>query len=253
MGYERFKKLFKRGSKYRKTYRKYRRYYNKRYNKSQGNLIPSTKSQNITRMYGGFPKTLRTVIRYSSEVIIPAIGVTPAASWYAFRANSIYDPDMTGIGHQPMGRDIFDQVYKTYTVLGSKCKVTYSPASSANGAVIVGLRIEDNAAGLPAITASGLMEQGGGKYKVLNTNTLSGYAGFPPTLTAYFSPKKYFGVKDVCDNPDLSADQGGNPSKAAYYLIWQATDLPDTIDAMRVLVSIDYIVEFSEPKDIAQS
>lgn len=36
---------------------------------------------------------------------------------YLFRTNSIYDPDYTGIGHQPLMRDLWASQYDYYTVL----------------------------------------------------------------------------------------------------------------------------------------
>lgn len=46
-----------------------------------------------------------------------------------YRGNSIFDPDLTGTGGQPLGFDQWAALYATYTVLGSKCEVT----SMANG------------------------------------------------------------------------------------------------------------------------
>lgn len=41
-----------------------------------------------------------------------------------FRNNSIYDPDGSGIGHQPLGYDQWSQFYGRYRVIGAKYRVT---------------------------------------------------------------------------------------------------------------------------------
>jgi len=41
-----------------------------------------------------------------------------------FRGNSLFDPDATGAGGQPMGFDQWANFYASYTVLGSKIEVT---------------------------------------------------------------------------------------------------------------------------------
>jgi len=41
-----------------------------------------------------------------------------------YRGNSIFDPDLTGTGGQPMGTDQWANFYSFYTVLGSKIEVT---------------------------------------------------------------------------------------------------------------------------------
>lgn len=39
---------------------------------------------------------------------------------YQYKANSIYDPDLTGSGHQPLGRDTWAAIYDYYKVLETR-------------------------------------------------------------------------------------------------------------------------------------
>lgn len=63
---------------------------------------------------GAFPNSKTVNLRYVSEFILNPGTATTAV--YVFRANSIFDPDFTGIGHQPMFRDNYAALYNTYQV-----------------------------------------------------------------------------------------------------------------------------------------
>jgi len=52
-----------------------------------------------------------------------------------FRANSIFDFDYTGTGHQPMYRDQIVAMYQNYKVLGAKIKYQWSTSNTNNGLV----------------------------------------------------------------------------------------------------------------------
>lgn len=49
-----------------------------------------------------------------------------------FRGASIYDPDFTGAGHQPLGHDQWAALYQRYRVISSKCEVYLSNSSNMN-------------------------------------------------------------------------------------------------------------------------
>lgn len=55
----------------------------------------------------------------SSVYTIPS-GIS---GFYQYKINSIFDPDLTGAGRQPLGRDTWTQIYNYYKVLETKIKV----------------------------------------------------------------------------------------------------------------------------------
>lgn len=54
-----------------------------------------------------------------------------------FRANSLFDPDFTGVGAQPLGFDQWSTLYSTYRVISCKYEVTFS--NGTGGSCVVGL------------------------------------------------------------------------------------------------------------------
>jgi len=116
--------------KYAKNNRRPRRRANKR--KSQTNRKKGRK----LRGYGttrsntiNGPLAMRQIVklRYAEDVNISA-GI--ALGSYDFRANSIFDPNLTGIGHQPLGHDQWAVFYDHYVVLGARIKVTLTQAAT---------------------------------------------------------------------------------------------------------------------------
>lgn len=75
--------------------------------------------------YGKFLRQkLRTTLIYcDTKVVSPGTG--DSGHW--FNISSIYDPDFTGVGHQPAFHDRWEQLYSKYRVLGAKFYVTFRP------------------------------------------------------------------------------------------------------------------------------
>lgn len=76
------------------------------------------------------PAVSRAIIPKSKVVKMPyvdmyTVNATTSSTWTPYVSltmNSIFDPDFTSIGHQPLGHDQWKAMYKSYEVLG--CKVT---------------------------------------------------------------------------------------------------------------------------------
>lgn len=82
------------------------------------------------RTLAPFPEAKVCRHKYVERLTIPA-GATPnGVIGYIFEPTSLYDPNTTGAGHQPMFRDEMATVYQFYTVVSCVTKVTVSPSSS---------------------------------------------------------------------------------------------------------------------------
>jgi len=202
-------------------------------------------TKNVT---GGFPTTQDVTLKYCETVTINC-GAAGALGYYSWRANSLFDPNLTGVGHQPMGRDAWSAIYSRYVVMRSRCIATYTVASSATDAPTgFGLLIHET--GSLSGSGSTLMEQGRSVYRVVSSSSASN-SNSAIRLFAEFDTKKWFGIKDVADNSDtFGAVVGSNPSQTPCFVTWiqdlaTAADLP----AIYVTVEIEYDVHFTCPME----
>lgn len=97
-----------------------------------------------------------TRMRYTAQDITLA-SVSGVLADYSFRLNSLFDPDLTGVGHQPLGRDQMAQFYNRYRVFAASWKITTFPTGSAGTLVVLP---SNDATSLASVTPSTIMEQG---------------------------------------------------------------------------------------------
>lgn len=173
------------------------------------------------------------------------------ASAHVFRANSIFDPDYSGTGHQPLGHDQWAVFYDHYNVISSKCTAQFiaTGTNSSTDACMVGILLKDNIS--PITDPTTIMEQSNSGYSFLSGQTASSVK----TIRKGYSAKQFFGLKDVKDNRSITGgNMGGNAGDDALFHVYQTalgvTDNPRSIDA---IVTIEYLVQLTERKTLAQS
>jgi len=195
----------------------------------------------------GFPKTKIVNMRYADSYEISLNSTPGALTSLKWRANSVFDPDFTNVGHQPMGYDQWALFYNHYVVLGSKISIGLTGvAAAADGAVVSNLSLQ--ASGTNAYTTmSEFIEKGLG-----STKLLQGFLGNSNTKQlASYSAKKFYNVKDVKDNLDrIGAAFGANATDPAFYYL-SIQGQPSV--RLHMIVIIDYIVLMSEPNDLPAS
>ena len=203
--------------------------------------------------HGGFPQTRRITMKYCDSV--PVAGIANSLSYYLFSANSIYDPNRTGGGHQPVGHDQWNLFYNHYVVVGSKFKCTFSSSvtGASNSGMTFGIMLDDSSTAPVTNSISHLIESRKSKY--LSYNFASSTASRLPVITQTYSAKKFFNVADVKDNfTRIGADFGVDPADEAYFRVWFGmNNVLDTQQSMNLLIEVDYIVFLSEPKELPQS
>lgn len=200
----------------------------------------------------GFPDRLITKMKYADVYQFTLNGLGTASS-NAFRMNSIYDPDHTGTGHQPMWHDQFAVVYSKYRVLGSKIKAVWTVRSINGdetgivGPWVCGLAMSQTPT-LTANTSTALME-----YSDSQSRMVTDRQGGSSEVTLYgrYSPKKDLGFDKT--EPDVGANFGANPTTGFYAIPWVVD--PTTVNSsIAVLtVEIEYLVEVFEAKQPDQS
>lgn len=187
-------------------------------------------------------------LRYCECFNLDPVGAGAVAT-YVYRANSIFDPNYTGIGHQPLGHDEWETFYKKYRVLGSRLTVQAASNSAlATGQCIVSVNTSfDPISALVYNTTT--MERTGSVWTILGA---VGSSNGSKRLIKNWSAKKSFG-KDWNDD-DTGATFGANPVKPWYFLInAQSPDTGGDATVISCTITIDYICEFSEPVELPQS
>lgn len=194
----------------------------------------------------GMPTTRIANLRYvQKDQLSSTSGVMGSVS---YNANSVYAPRSSG-GHQPMGFDTWASMYNHYVVLGSRIKVSWSLASSSSTTndMVCGIMLNDDGV-LGYAQYDGVIESRKGGHQMLHIQRgqKNNYANF--------SAKKFFNLKDVKDNVSrIGAHVSASPTELAKFIVWgQSLDLL-TSNVLDYVVQIEYIVLFSEPKELAQS
>lgn len=129
-------------------------------------------------------------------------------SAHLFRPASIYDPDFTGVGHQPLGHDQLATLYNQYRVYGMKYKITFHNPNTGNFINVAVVKKKDNSTTTLFSTVeekpysqSGII---GPRDGGANRRTFSGY----------FNNSKQLGVTKQTYNTDdqFTAAMGFNPT-----------------------------------------
>lgn len=184
----------------------------------------------------GFPNSIITKLRYCDQIQLTS--TSGAMTGYVFAANGIFDPDISGTGHQPMFRDNYASIYDQYVVIGSRIKVTMTNVSASNTAVW-GINGDDDSGGSATLTTK--MEQNNSIWNQLGP-TGSGHD--TSILTCTFEPNRDFGVDAKSDGSSQTA-LGANPTELWCYQVWMAASGANTITC-QFTVEIDYTVKWAE-------
>lgn len=198
------------------------------------------------------PNKFATKLRYHESITIDPANLGFAGT-HVFSHNGIYDPNITGVGHQPRGFDQLMPMYDHYTVIGSKITVSFTSAgiAGAGGPLIVGVAVKDSPTTNPDV--NDYMEGRNVVSRILNRSSTSAES-HSITLTKTCSTRKFLGVSKPLANALIRGDIGNNPNEQAYYHLFAAL-VTGTADApvIEASVVIDYLVVFTEPKQPAQS
>lgn len=196
----------------------------------------------LTKNDFGFPDRLSTKLVYCDAFNIAASGGAVASN--TFRLNSLYDPDLTNVGHQPQWFDQLATVYQKYRVKGAKITVTFSPflsnvSGNEIGPFIVGITTSTS----PLLNASSnitLLEDANGVNATVGNKAGGNNV---KTLSNTFTPMRDLGIDSYDDT--LAASTGTNPVTMFYGHTWfkdigQAT----YTTTMSIQVKIEFTCEF---------
>ncbi len=229
------KRIYKRKSTNRKSYKR------TTYRKSR-------KANNMGFRPLGLTQTAK--LKYVEQLSLnPSLGLSGN---YIFSANGCYDPNITGVGHQPYGFDQLMAMYNHYTVVGSKCVVKM--ASSQAIPFYAGIMLRPDPTPI-SLNTDALLEQPGNKMKLIGYGQ-SGTSGGPNYMKCNFSTRKFFTKNRgaIVEDFALRGDASTNPLEQAYYhVLLQPQFITDDLGTQGFTVEIEYSVVFTEPKLLPQS
>jgi len=209
--------------------------------------------QAIPRQPGGFPDSTRATLTYCDEFTLdPA--VLGVSNTYDFSAIGLYDPNITGVGHQPLAFDQWMAVYSHYAVNNSSIEMmpTFVSSTNATPPCVFGVSPSYTTGQFSALTIPGLIEktkQGTGSF--CNVNNIN-YGSAGTKLKARFSRAKVFRDRGITD-PDLAGNISSNPSEAYIFSCWAAGASASDGAAQTFMVIITYDVTFFERRLLPQS
>lgn len=192
-----------------------------------------------------FPNTKLVRHRYCDTITLPASAAAGNAVKWVFRCNSMYDPDFTGTGHQPMFRDEMAAQYNYYTVLASTIKVSFPPENDKKQNVQLWTD-DDSVSPIDPTTAreTHLCYQA---IKLDKRNT-------PLVCTSFYDAARWNKTtkKGIMADNDQKTQAGSNPSGTAtkYYIIYTSpVDSTESLTAQKIDVDMIFYTMWREPVD----
>lgn len=194
------------------------------------------------------PDVMRVRMRQSEFRSLSGAGAV-SFNAYIYRGNSIFDPNFTGVGHQPLGHDQWQAFYRRYRVIGSRVDIKFL-ASSAAAENLVGMLVPLNTSTVLS-NAEDYMEAAYSKNCNIGQSTSNGVG----ELSMYMAVNKIRGGPHnlVRYEEDYGALFGANPSKEFFWhIVVRAVDgsLTWTCD---YAVDVTYYVEMFDRQSLDQS
>lgn len=211
----------------------------RRGNRKAANKVPTdiARFTRLGKQVYGFPPSLYTRMRYTDVYTISS--ASGAVGKQTMLINSMFDPDSTGVGHQPLYRDTFAALYNHYSVVDAHVKVTYV-SNTAGIPMLIGAVFDDDTT--TSTTYYVLMESSKGVSTLVagSTGSLS-----RETLQLDWSAKETLSI-DPFHSEEYKTPAGSNPTEQTGLLIWACSADLTSSSTVSVMVEIDYHVLWSE-------
>lgn len=217
---------------------------------SPTDLTSGTASSDLLRALPIFPARYRCTLRYHEEEL-STTSTTGVPNQYFFSANGVYDPNVTGTGHQPIGFDQMMLFFEQCTVVRSKISVDLLNSNSTVYSRFVLFLTPDTTV---LTDANRIMENGQLRSTILSPNTTLGAVG---SLHLDCNVATYFGrvrnLRSLLDDDNLYTTAAANPVEQVYYALGNWDPYGSTSLTAFFNVTIEYDVMFWEPRKLTES
>jgi hypothetical protein len=165
-----------------------------------------------------------------------------------FRANDLYDPDVTGTGHQPMGFDQLMVWYNHFTVVRASVRAVFRHTTNVNVTTAC-IRVDGDAT--PITVVDRIVEIGG-----CVTEGLEASASYGCNKILRFSADiaKLQGVSmdAITSDPSLQGSASASPIEATYFHV-QLWNQAGTTSTALVDIILEQDAYFTEPRNLTES
>lgn len=197
----------------------------------------------VNRALHPIPQRYITKMKYSEQFITDA-----TTGMYRFNLNSIYDPNQSGVGHQPYGFDTLATLYNRYRVIacGWRIQVNWQTNQTAQPVLVGAIPANEV---LTFNSLSELRENPRAKYISQNYGAeslvLSGKSYIPSlvgrTKPQYMADDRY------------QATMTTSPNELAILNVLTGPNGSDSPGSATLQIVLEYTVEFFDIKHLAQS
>lgn len=206
-------------------------------------------------------KSIAKNVKYNKAVGL--LGVNPKASFrytenfqivptirgmYAFSVNSLYDPNVTGTGHQPKGFDQIMLLYDHYLTMKCNYKITFINESSTVPCV-VGCALSR----LTTDTYSGIDDFS----ETTNADThylnLTGTSSNSKVVKGSVIPHRFLGSKNPMGNDRLWGETATSPQENLKLHLFVSSADESQNPVIRIIIELSYFAVLREPQNVNQS
>jgi len=196
------------------------------------------------------PKFVKRLVYVETSLTV--LGTAGLVGNYFFSANGMYDPNVTGTGHQPMGFDQMMLMYNHFTVTASKISVTAYNNSASGLYAACGVYLSPDTTSIT--DASTLIENGFMVWKPVYPITQPGSI---VKLNLNCNVGKYFArdgpKRNLLEDTDLYGTAAANPNDQVYFVVCAFSETGANNASLSFTVEIEYEAIFWEPRKLTQS
>lgn len=192
-------------------------------------------------------KTTRAVLKYMDAPLALNPGLAGAAASYVYCLNGLYDPNVTGVGHQPAGFDEYMTLYEEYVVLGCTITVRFI---NTDGTYPARVGISYSNESTTDTDCRVYVENGCTTWNVVNT---AGSGSNIITLKHEIDVSKTSN-QDIVNEENFAGNATQNPTEGRFFIMWVApVDITVDMGPVYATAELTFDCLFRDNKRIALS
>lgn len=204
------------------------------------------KKKSPSSAMGPLANTLKANLIYSERFTLnPGVGGIIATQ--VFSANGVFDPNISGTGHQPRGFDQLMTLYDHVIVIGAKITLQVQNTDGIEAANVV-LTLRDNDS--VDIAPDNIMEYRFIKNKIFGPLGSGGNVG---TVQLACNPNRFLGRSKPLSDPQLKNSVAANPTEGAFFHVSVFPSSSADMGDIDIYARIEYTCICVEPRQPAVS